>query len=226
MFVNKNKSSKPKSVKPLCVTLQLKPKFQVSTYNPTKCSTATATSCAVAAWTVHWKWSPPVAPTTTISQCKRAQLCHATMSVTRASVGSWCPRRVSSAITSIQLVPICRFRPFSTGAKNRLLVNCWWSWRVVWRIIQSMKSIDFHIYCCWHLTPAYQENAYQHRYEIGKRFKDFWFEYECQAMGGTALRAGVGCVENYPNGTVSTYKPGDKWVSPTPVIFKLWKLEN
>lgn len=49
------------------------------------------------------------------------------------------------------------------------------------------------------------------KFEIGQRFKDFWFLYECQNLGGTALRVGVGCVERYPNGTVAEYKPDDKW---------------
>jgi hypothetical protein len=51
------------------------------------------------------------------------------------------------------------------------------------------------------------------RYEIGKKWNDGYFVFECQKQAGSCLRVGVGCVERYPNGTVTEYKPGDKWLT-------------
>jgi len=51
------------------------------------------------------------------------------------------------------------------------------------------------------------------RYEIDKKWNDGYFVFQCQSQAGSALRVGVGCVERYPNGTVTEYKPGDKWLT-------------
>lgn len=50
-------------------------------------------------------------------------------------------------------------------------------------------------------------------YEVGKKWNDGYFVFQCQKQAGSALRVGVGCVEKSPNGTIVEFKPGDKWLT-------------
>lgn len=50
------------------------------------------------------------------------------------------------------------------------------------------------------------------KYEKGQRFQEGYFTFECRHQGNTIYPIGVACVERYPNGTVTEYAPGSRWL--------------
>jgi len=50
------------------------------------------------------------------------------------------------------------------------------------------------------------------KYKLNDTWKDEFFGFRCDKMGGFVMSNAYACVERYPNGTVSEYAPGRKWL--------------
>jgi len=50
------------------------------------------------------------------------------------------------------------------------------------------------------------------KYKLGDTWRDDFFGFRCEKLGGFVASNTYACVERYPNGTVTEYAPGRKWM--------------
>lgn len=50
------------------------------------------------------------------------------------------------------------------------------------------------------------------KYKMGQTWRDEFFAFRCEKIGGFVMSNAYACVERYPNGTTTEYAPGRKWI--------------